>query len=480
MKQLVNIYQAILKGGISTTRLSTDNVNNFGKIAVANSKELMVMNRGFTVGAVETLMTNSKLATHWTPNVYKYLKRQNGIITGHEEKNLKQINSFVLDIDNENIAYTDILSAGFELDFVPSLILKTDKGYHVYFILEQPIFVTAKTKFRSLNTAKYVSKNIRILFSNKLEGVDLTCNHFGYFRIPNKSNVVIYNENITYNFKDLMAWSKRYTEEKIINFETEKEIRKIDPNNIYIKQVKETWYRKLILQAKIYPKNGYGRNNAIFTLSLANYQSYVDKADCLNKMEYFNELLQYPLSLQEIQRIVSSAYSGKYRGATKDYVESLTESWCGKRLTTSAFNHRVKHRKLRKDRKNSHAFEREQDIIKYLSENQNQGFVVISLRELAKQFNISLNSVRNVLKQSKIIKTKTVGKGRYAVTKIYTLQTIVQYVQNLKENAILRLSEINEVMNLLPYRLVKVVEEILEEPRITYDKHRFKQLRLLE
>lgn len=165
MKQLINIYQAILKDGISTTRLSTENVNSFGKIAVATSKELMIMNRGFTVGAVETLMTNTKSATHWTPNVYKYLKRQNGIITGHEEKNLKQINAFVLDVDNENITYTDILSTGLELDFVPSLILKTDKGYHVYFILDQPIFVTAKTKFRSLNTAKYVSKNIRELFS---------------------------------------------------------------------------------------------------------------------------------------------------------------------------------------------------------------------------------------------------------------------------------------------------------------------------
>lgn len=480
MKQLINIYQAILKGGISTTRLSMDNVNSFGKIAVATSKDLMIMNRGFTVGAVETLMTNTKSATHWTPNVYKYLKRQNGIITGHEEKNLKQINTFVLDVDNENITYTDILSTGLELDFVPSLILKTDKGYHVYFILDQPIFVTAKTKFRSLNTAKYVSKNIRELFSKKIEGVDLTCNHFGYFRIPNQSNVVTYNENITYSFKDLMAWSKRYAEEKIINFETEKEMRRIDPNGTYIKQVKETWYRKLILQAKIYPKNGYGRNNAIFTLSLANYQSYVDKVDCLNKMEYFNELLQYPLSLQEIQRIVNSAYSGKYRGATKEYVESLTESWCGKKYTTSAFNHMVKHRKLRKDRKNSHAFEREQDIIKYLSENQKQGFVVISLRDLAKHFNISLNAIRNVLKQSKIIKTKTVGKGRYTITKIYTLQTLVQHVQNIKANTILRLSEINEVMNLLPHRLAEAVEEILKETRITHDRQAFKELRLLE
>lgn len=480
MNLLSNIYQTILKDGISTKRLTVDNKNNYGKIAVANTKELMVINRGYSVGAVETLLTNKQTATHWTPNVYKYLKRTDGVITGHEEKNLKQINTFVLDIDDSEVTHTDILTAGFELDFVPTLILRTDKGFHVYFILDQPIFVTEKTKFRSLNTAKYVSKNIRELFSTKIQGVDLNCNHFGYFRIPNQNNVVIYNQDYLYNFKTLMTWSKAYAEEKVINFETEKEIRQENTDGTYIKQINEKWYRQLILQAKIYPKQGFGRNNAIFTLSLANYQSYVSQSDCMNKMEYFNELLQYPLPLRDVERIVNSAYTGKYRGATHAYVTALTEAWCGRSYTTSAFNHRIKQKKARKDRKNVHAYEREQDIIKYLEQYHQNGVVQVSLRELAKSFKISVNALINVLKQSKLIKQHTVGRGRSAITKFYTLQTIVQHVQNLKMKSIITMSEINALMTLVPTTLRKTLEIMLKDHPLAPDITRVKQLRLLE
>lgn len=480
MNSLTDIYQTILKDGISATRLSVDNKNNYGKIAVANSKELMVINRGFTVGAVETLLTNTKSATHWTPNVYKYLKRTDGVITGHEEKNLKQINTFVLDIDNTALTHTDILTAGFELDFVPSLILKTDKGFHVYFILDQPIFVTAKTKFRSLNTAKYVSKNLRELFSSKIEGVDLNCNHFGYFRIPNKYNVVVYNKDHVYSFESLMVWSKAYVEEKVINFETEKEIRQTNPDGTYIKQINEKWYLQLILQAKIYPKQGFGRNNAIFTLSLANYQSHVSQANCMDKMEYFNELLQYPLPLRDVERIVNSAYSGKYRGATQAYVTALTEAWCGHKYTTSAFNHMIKQKKARKDRKHLHAYEREQDIVKYLNVHHQNGVVQASLRDLARHFNISVNALRNVLKQSKLIKQHTVGRGRSARTKFYTLQTIVQHVQKLKTQSILTMSEVNALMKLVPTTLRSAIETMIKENPLQPDVIRIQQLRLLE
>lgn len=480
MNQLTRIYQAILKNGISNERLSVEHKNNYGKIAVANSKALMVMNRGYTVGAVETLLTNTKSATHWTPNVYKYLKRTNGVVTGHEEHNLKQINTFVLDIDNPDISHTDILTVGFELDFIPSLILKTDKGFHVYFILEQPVYVSETTHFRSLTVAKYISKNIRELYASEIEGIDQTCNHFGYFRIPNESNVVRYQADCVYNFKTLMRWSQSYAEEKVIHFEAEQHMRQAAPDASVIKQIKEPWYRELISQAKIYPGQGYGRNNAMFTLSLANYQSYVGQSDCLNKMEYFNELLEYPLPLRDVERIVESAYSGKYKGATQQFVSALTQEWCGKAYTTSAFNRWVKKRKRRAERKHSHAYEREQDIIKYLNAHQRKGVVQASLRELAEHLNISVNALSNVLKQSKLIKRQTVGKGRAAITKFYTLQTLVQHVQKLKSQSIIPISEINRVMKLVPTSLRETVEDILREPPISPGGTAFQQLRLLE
>src|SRR5699024_11962265 len=71
--------------------------------------------------------------------VYHWLSRKNNTISGHEEKNLKQINTFVIDFDTSDIEYIDILNAGLNLEVMPTMILKTDKGFHAYFILENPV-----------------------------------------------------------------------------------------------------------------------------------------------------------------------------------------------------------------------------------------------------------------------------------------------------------------------------------------------------
>ena len=53
MTQLQSIYTNILKQGISDVAITDKSKNNFGKIAVANSKEQMIYNKGYTVGSVE-------------------------------------------------------------------------------------------------------------------------------------------------------------------------------------------------------------------------------------------------------------------------------------------------------------------------------------------------------------------------------------------------------------------------------------------
>src|SRR5699024_2815246 len=95
MFNLHSIYSEILKKGISELRIKNKSINPYGKIAVANSKNQMIFNRGYTVGSIETLMSNSNVATHFTPNVFHWLSRKNNVVAGHEEKNLKQINAFV-------------------------------------------------------------------------------------------------------------------------------------------------------------------------------------------------------------------------------------------------------------------------------------------------------------------------------------------------------------------------------------------------
>ena len=58
---LYNLYNVLLKNGIADNRQQLLGKNNYGKIACASSKEAMIKNRGFTVGSIESLMSNKNL-----------------------------------------------------------------------------------------------------------------------------------------------------------------------------------------------------------------------------------------------------------------------------------------------------------------------------------------------------------------------------------------------------------------------------------
>lgn len=475
MHNLYKIYSHILKRGISDRKIKSKEMNPYGKVAAANSKSQMIYNQGYTVSSVETLMSNSNVVTHFTPNVYYWLSRKNNTISGHEEKNLKQINTFVIDFDNYDIEYTDILNVGLNLELMPTLIVQTDQGFHAYFILEEPVFVTKNKNYKSLNVAKKISQNLRLAFNEEIEGVDLNCNHFGYFRCPNAHNVLFYQKDLEHTFKDLLAWSKRKSEDA-------REHLKVVVDNTFNtkhKQIEEAWYRKLIQQQAIHGGEDCGRDNTVFTLSLANYQSDVTFENCLNKMHQFNSMLERPLKNKEIEKTVKSAYSGKYRGASKEYIERIMKSWVNEQYKSKAFNRWYKHKKSRQDRKYSHAYEREEEIIEYINTHASNGVVRISLRSLATEFDISVTALKNVLKKSNKIKIKIVGRGRYTVTKIYTLQTLVQHAQKLKARTQLFIKDINELFRLTPSKYQRVIANILEMNTEKTSKSRIKQIRLL-
>lgn len=93
-------------------------------------------------------------------------------------------------------------------------------------------------------------------------------------------------------------------------------------------QIKEQWVKVLIDNPQVVGTKGkLGRNNVIFTLSLAYYASKIEQERCFDDMDVFNSSLNYPLSVTEVKRIVKSAYSGKYKGASKTYVQELVSNW---------------------------------------------------------------------------------------------------------------------------------------------------------
>ncbi|MBF7105303.1 plasmid replication protein, partial [Pediococcus pentosaceus] len=63
---------------------------------------------------------------------------------GHSERNLSQINAFVVDIDFKDALDRDrnlnLVNSSIVLDdhILPTLALKTDKGYQIYYILDRP------------------------------------------------------------------------------------------------------------------------------------------------------------------------------------------------------------------------------------------------------------------------------------------------------------------------------------------------------
>lgn len=243
-----------------------------GAVFAYRSKESMISGRGVVLTSEEAIQENMDTFSHWTPNVYRYgtyADKNKSYTRGHAENNLRQINTFFIDFDihtaKETISASDILTKSIDLGFMPTMIIKSDKGYQAYFVLETPVYVTSKTEFKSVKAAKIISQNLREYFGQSLP-VDLTCNHFGIARIPRTDNVEFFEPSYRYSFKAWQNWSFKQTDDKAFN----------RPNLTVLsgtegkKQVDEPWFKLLLHETKFEGKKGLvGRNNVMFTLSLA-------------------------------------------------------------------------------------------------------------------------------------------------------------------------------------------------------------------
>ncbi|WP_377863368.1 replication initiation protein RepS [Bacillus sp. R86525] len=434
------------KGSIFITRKKEDLSAKFGT-------------RGVVLSSEEAVLDHVGQASHWTPNVYNFgTYGENGLrtIVGHTEKNLQQINCFVIDIDSKSFPMTAIndvaLNAGFG---VPTMILETTKGYQVYYVLDQAVYVSNNKNFIAIKSAKRISQNLREMFAESLPNVDLTCNHFGFFRMPSVQNIVMFFEENVYTFKELQEWSKRQDDNKG-NKQFHNVIESPFAKNAPVeqpKQMDELWFKQVISCTNVSPKQTKaGRNNAIFTLSLACFQSQYAIKDTMDLMDQFNSNLEQPLDHTEVRGIVMSAYSGKYQAANKDYIERLLQTY-GMGGQASAFRAPSvlwkKHKKQRKDRVRSHWHEWEADIITFLSMNSNNKPVLyFTQSELCEALNIPRSTLNTVLKKSTKIYKTVEGKGKTAKTGLSTLGMLIAFA--LKENGKRRESYLNYLQGLFP------------------------------
>ena len=428
---LNTIYPLILKDGLRNYKFRNSHLKPVssveegkrGAIFTYRSKAHMIKARGLVLTSMEAIKENQDGFTHWTPNVYRfgsYSDSRRQITRGHAEENLRQINTFVIDFDlssDDVMTSGDILTAALDLGFMPTLILKSDKGYQAYFVLSEPAYVTAHSQFKVVKVAKAISQNLRNYFGQTLP-VDMTCNHFGICRIPRTDNIEFFDEEYTYSFQEWLNWSMKQSD---LPFPSKKPNLTVISGTEGAKQTDEPWYKMLMNESNIKgTKDLMGRNSVLFTLALANFSSGVSQGDCEVVLNEFSLRLDEPVTTGELLKIIASAYSGKYEAASRDYIMLLCRAWVNKDLKSADLFTKqrwYKFKKKRADRKNSHLYEWKADVMAYLEDfyQSEDPFIQTTKKALREALSIPERSLDRVLKalkaDQKIFFTIKSGRG---------------------------------------------------------------------
>ena len=403
-----------------------------GAIAVVRSKENLCTPegvRGYVITSMETLLEDFVELSHWIPNVHNYLgyndqKRRH--LKGHTEKNLQQINTFVVDIDTKKQPYTEILTAALDHSVgIPTMVLETPKGFQVYFVLDKPLFISNQNDYRGLKVAKRISENIRRSLANVLQGVDLSCNDFGFFRMPNEENVRWFSEEMVFSMGSLIAWSKRQDDDQKRGlFVVESKAQDLDPTQA-------EWFQELLATRHVKGHQGQiGRDNLMYTLALACYSAGKGQGETLDLLDEYNSFLEAPVRHSEVQKIVKSAYKGRFKGASQTYIHELLNEWLpGKDVpVTNHIGGWYKFKKERKDRVRSHYDEWEEDLLAYIQSETSavQPIKWTTQSALCEALGIPRSTFNEVVRKSKKILVKRIGKGRSAQTGLTSVAVLLQ------------------------------------------------------
>lgn len=462
MLNINKIYDFILHGSIEKYKFKNSKATDLEKanfkatqaqnwrsarIAVSPTKELLQNGYGVIFSSEEALVQYGHKFSHWTPNPYNYLstKKKEDVedkkvtnfypIVDRTKDNVKQINTFVLDIDKD-IEYNELVQSlasahineGVEM---PNLYVKTPRGWHLYFVLDIPFYGKGIEK-KALKVAEKVHSSLAYAISKYLP-IDNQCVSTGYFRLPTKDNVKLFTNQ--YCIKDdMVRWSKEYSEKHNLN------------QNVFYKSIANgqeltpEWVDYLLKEADVTSIGyGVGRNNTMFSVALYYYSKNVDLKEAESNIYAFNQRLANPLSYKEVERVIKSAYSGRYGGAMREHVENLLEAFSDGQIAYSnsgvSINGFWKHKKERKDRIRSHFDERKDDLERYLNEHTNKQkvFVKGSMSAIAKKLGMARSSLYAIfekhINKGTIIKY-TIKNGRYSETFI-ALKSV--YIESLFE-----------------------------------------------
>jgi Primase C terminal 1 (PriCT-1) len=390
-----------------------------GVVFVSPSKADLIEGKGYVVTSYETLHEKRNTLSHWTPNTYRggtYYNFKKRIIKGHTRDNLKQINVIGFDIDTKEVDLYALYLGCEELGLPrPNVLLETPRGFQVFFVLDTPFFIHKNHDYKSLRVAERLSDNIRKALSTYVP-VDTNCVPFGFYRIPREDNVLDFYDEPA-NTSELLSWSKRFE-----NQERRNVLHVVYNEDTSVANLTSSaWYQALLCATDI--ERGYhsaSRNNALMTLALANYASGRSIEAAYDELDQFNSNLAHSLSKSEFERTLNSAYSGKYKGVKRSYVEGLLALWTDGQVQFQGREGWYKFKKPREERVRSHYEEWEADILNRINAltSPETPFLEGSLKMLAETFGMAVSTLKEVLKRSSKLIKHTIGRGRGAVTKL--------------------------------------------------------------
>lgn len=404
-----------IQGGIFAVRQKEDFVSTFGV-------------KGMILTSIEALALHRHSLSHFTPNPYvsyKYSDPARTHITGFSEENLLQINTFVVDIDTKRYSVQElVLTAMDESIGIPTFIVESTRGYQLYFVLEQPFYLSTERKSYSLHIAKRIAQNLK----NSLQSIeaDIYCNDFGFFRLPTEDNIRFCQLEHVYDVAHLIDWSMR------IDDDANRLLYAPKTTAARAKITEQPWFQAIIQATHLRGHKGkIGRNNAMFTLALACYQDQFSFEQTYNLLDEWNSMLRYPLKDSEVRAICRSAYSGKYHGPQKAYIEQLLahfvdESIVLPQLSTGGW---YKHKKDRQDRVRSHLSEWEADLVAFIEARVSveNPYMQMSQKQLCNELNIPKSTLNKLLNHTTLIVRKTEGAGRSAVTSFSTTNVLTKH-----------------------------------------------------
>lgn len=310
---------------------------------------------------IEELIYYSNWASHFIPNTfYKWNDRT--------KENLRCCQWMGFDFElrkstGQAFSPTEVYEIFNQtIGFAPTIIKrsKTPGNYHVFLK-----HTTINGSTEGLYLFQRIQKKIAEFIGTDTGAIG--ANHA--FSITKETEGIYYFGDNSIDFNDLKKWwiDRLKEENKSVKY-TPKTNEKVSSLTEYM-----VWKHKAILALMNHEYDG-SRNEAGFTLALLFYAMGKSKRECIEFLygKWYPTVYKggKPYRLSELKASIKSAYSGKYNGPSKEYIEALT----GIDFNLKIYKGQYVRTKLHNKRENQQA------IINYFREN--NGSVEMTRKEL--------------------------------------------------------------------------------------------------